>query len=146
MKVIFIKNLRGQGKVGEIKEVKDGYAQNFLIRNGYAQALTEKNLTKHQQMVRNQEKEDARLTDDAKKVKENLEKKTFIFKVKTGEGDRVFGSVSPKQIKDELEKNGFSIDKKQIELDHNLSSLGYHDVSIRLYKEVIAKIKVQLTK
>jgi len=146
MKVIFIKNLRGQGKIGEIKEVKDGYAQNYLIKNGYAQMLTEKTKASYDRKVARDAKEDEAKREEAKKLAEKLEKKSFLFKVKTGEGDKVFGSVSPKQIKEELTKQGFTVDKKQIELDHNLTSLGFHNVNIRLYKDVVALIKVQLTK
>ena len=83
---------------------------------------------------------------EAMEQKKLLEKTELLFQVKTGEGDRVFGSVSQKQIKDELLKKGFSLSKNQIELDHNLTSLGFHHVSIRLYKDVIAKVRIQLSK
>ena len=146
MKVIFIKDLRGQGKLGEVKEVKDGYGKNFLIKNGYAKPLTDKTLSEHENRVKKEAKQNEVLREKALEEKEKLEKKAYIFKVKTGEGDKVFGSVSPKQIKEELAKYGFSIDKKQIELEHNLTCLGFHDVNIRLFKDVVAKIKVQLTK
>ena len=75
-----------------------------------------------------------------------MEKLTLLFKVKTGEQDKVFGSVSPKQIKDELHKKGYKIEKRQIELISNLTTLGYHQVKINLFKEVVATIKVQLVK
>lgn len=146
MKVIFIKNLRGQGKVGETKEVKDGYAKNYLIKNGYAQMLTEKTKASYDRKVERDFKQDEKQRQEAKALAEKLEKKSFLFKVKTGEGDKVFGSVSPKQIKEELVKHGFNVDKKQIELEHNLTSLGFHNVNIRLYKDVVAVIKVQLVK
>lgn len=146
MKVIFIKDLKGQGKKGDIKDVKDGYAQNFLIQKGYATMLNEKNMN----LLKQEKAEEKRLDDlarnEAFKQKDALEKLQLLFQVKTGEGDRVFGSVSQKQIKEMLEKKGFSISKKQIELDHNLTSLGFHNVSIRLYKDVVAKVRVQLSK
>jgi len=78
--------------------------------------------------------------------KEKIEKITLLFKVKTGEGDRVFGSVSAKQIREELTKKGFKIDKRQIDLDNSLSCLGFHNVKINLYKDVIAILRVNLTK
>lgn len=146
MKVIFVKNLRGQGKIGEIKEVKDGYAKNYLIKNGYAEMLTEKTKASYDRKVERDAKQDEKQRQEAKALAEKLEKKSFLFKVKTGEGDKVFGSVSPKQIKEELAKQGFTVDKKQIELDHNLTCLGFHSVNIRLYKDVVATLKVQLTK
>ena len=75
-----------------------------------------------------------------------MEKAKFKFKVKTGTGDRVFGSVSTKSIAEELKKQGFDIDKKKIKLDSPLTSLGFHNVQIELHKEVVAQIKVELTK
>ncbi len=146
MKVIFTKDLRGQGKKGDIKEVKDGYAKNFLIKNNYAVQLTESSLSKYNRECEEQRQNDAKSREEAKKMKEKLEKIELDFTVKTGKDDRVFGSISPKQIKDELENKGYNVDKKQIEFDHTISSLGYHDVKINLYKDIFAKIKVKLQK
>lgn len=145
MKVIFIKDLKGQGKKEEIKEVKDGYA-NFLIKNGYAVAATDGNIKqlKHQQDIQKQE-EQTRI-EECKKVKEKLEKLTISIPVKTGAQDKVFGSVSTKQIVTELKKQGFDIDKTQIKIDSPLTSLGTHQVKLELHKQVIAKINVNLTK
>ncbi len=146
MKVIFTKDLRGQGKKGDIKEVKDGYAKNFLIKNNYAVQLTEGSLEKYNRECEQQRQNDTKLREEAKKMKENLEKIELNFIVKTGKDDRVFGSISAKQIKDELEHKGYNIDKKQIEFDHSISSLGYHEIQINLYKDIFAKIKVKLQK
>ena len=146
MKVIFIKDLRGQGKRGEIKEVKDGYAENFLIKQGYAKKLTEQSFQQYQ----NDKKEEKALDDknrkEADKLKETLKGIELVFKVKTGAQDKVFGSVSTKQIKEELDKKKISIDKKQIMLDEGLSTLGYHDVNIALYKDIIGVVKVKIEK
>ncbi len=146
MKVIFLKDLRGQGKKGEIKEVKDGYAQNFLIKNKYAERLTEESLGRYKREKKQEEQLDQQNREDAKVLKEKLNKEEIVFKVKTGDNDRVFGSISPKQIKVELDKKGYRIDRKQIESDHPISSLGYHDVKINLYKDIFAKIRVKLEK
>lgn len=146
MKVIFKKDLKNQGKKGEMKVVKDGYAENFLIKKGYAVQVTEESLRKLENDKRIEQQEIKENTENAKNLKKEIEKLSISFKVKTGEHDRVFGSISPKQIKDELDKKGYKIDKKSILLDNNLSSLGFHNVKIRLYKEVIATIKVQLVK
>lgn len=146
MKVIFIKDLKKQAKKGEIKEVKDGYAQNFLIKNGYAVQMNEKNLTVLQKEKQAEKEEDSKNRQEALALKEQLEKTEFLFKVKTGEGDRVFGSVSPKQLKDELHKKGFKIEKRQLEMISNLTTLGYHQVTINLYKDIKGVIKVHLVK
>lgn len=146
MKVIFVKDLKKQAKKGDIKEVKDGYAQNFLIKNGYAVQVTEKNMENVKKENDAKKKEELEQTKQAEEIKKELEKLTLVFKVKTGEQDKVFGSISPKQIKEELLKKGYKIDKKQIELITSLQSLGFHKVMVTLYKEVKAELKVQLVK
>jgi len=146
MRVIFLKDLKGQGKKGEIKEVKDGYAENFLFRKGYAEKLTDQSLGKYNREKKKEEDLDNEMRQNAQMIGEELGSVTLSFKVKTGAGDKVFGSISPKQIKDELEKKGYKIDKKQVELDHPIAALGMHDVKINLYKEVSATIKVHLEK
>ena len=146
MKVIFTRDLKKVAKKGEIKEVKDGYAENFLIKNGYAMQLTEKNMEKHKKAEEQYNQEVLKQTEEAKKLKQQLEKITLVFKVKTGEHDKVFGSISPKQIKEELLKKGYSVDKKQFNLTSSLQTLGFHKVEINLYKDVVAELKIQLVK
>lgn len=146
MEVIFIKDLKNQGKKGQVKNVKDGYAENFLIKNGYAVKKTKENLLKLNQEQTKKAKEDAANKEEAKLLKEKLSKVTLEFKVKTGEGDRDFGSISIKQIKDELAKQGYKIEKSSIELTNNISSLGFHNVNINLYPEITAQIKVHVIK
>lgn len=146
MEVIFIKDLKNQGKKGQVKNVKDGYAENYLIKNGYAVKKTKENLLKLNQEQTKKAKEDAANKEEAKILKEKLSKVTLEFKVKTGEGDRVFGSISIKQIKDELAKQGYKIEKSAIELTNNISSLGFHNVNINLYPEITAQIKVHVIK
>jgi len=146
MKVLFIKDLRGQGKKGEIKEVKDGYAQNYLIKNCYAKKLTEDTLNGYKKEKEFEKTKDEQLSKDAKENKVKLERLELSFKVKTGANDKVFGSISPKQIKDELEKKGFNIEKKDIVTNGSLASLGYHEVSINVHKGIIAKIKIHIEK
>lgn len=146
MKVIFIKDLKGQGKKEDIKEVKDGYAMNFLIKKGYAVPLNSKNLKDLKTTITTRNESNSKKREEAKTTKEKIEKEIIKFKVKTGEGDRVFGSISPKQIKEEINKLGYKIDKNMISMDHNITSLGYHNVTIELHKEVKATIKVLLEK
>ena len=146
MKVIFIKDLKGQGKKNEIKEVSDGYAKNFLINKGYAVMATPTSLKRlNQEKKEHQEKEEL-AKNNAIDIKNKLEKLTLKFKVKTGEHDKVFGSVSPKQIVTELKKSGYEIDKKMFKSNENLSYIGFHNVEIELYKGVIATLKVELVK
>ncbi len=146
MKVLFVKDLKGQGKKGEKKEVKTGYANNFLIKNGYAVALNDQTLTKYNKEQENLKQIDELNRKEATMLKKALEKKTLTFKVQVGKDDKVFGRISQKQIKDELSELGFSIDKKQIIVNDSVSSLGYHNIDIELYKDVVAQVKIKLEK
>lgn len=146
MKVIFIKDVKGQGKAGEIKEVKDGYAQNFLIRNGYAVAYTSRSKEILDISNKNKADKEAAEIKRCEKIKSELKDRVLTFKVKTGKQDQVFGSISTKQITGELEKLGYKIDKKKIILDEAISTLGYHEVKINLHKKVQARVTVELVK
>ena len=144
MKVIFIKDVKGQGKQDEIKEVKDGYAMNYLIKNKLAVMYTETSNKRLENEKRERKEKEAQAIKEANELKNKLSKVKVNFKVKTGEKDKVFGSISSKQIKEELDKKGYSIDKKKIKVDEPITSLGHHFVNIELHKEVIAKLEVVL--
>lgn len=146
MKVILLKDVKGQGKKDDIIDVKPGYAMNFLIKNGYGVAATGTSIKRLDSEISDRKAKEKELIKECEKIKEKLAHITLKFKVKTGSGDRVFGSVSTKQISDELKKQSFNIDKKMINLKEPLSSLGYHDVEICLHKEVIATVKTMLVK
>ena len=144
MKVILLSDVPKVGKKGEIKEVSDGYARNYLIARGLAvmeSAGSKKILAK-------QNEEAARLDEirrnEALELKKQLEEMTLVFKVKAREG-KVSGSVSGKQIEEELKKQGITIDKRKIRNSEPLNTLGTTDVKVELYKNVIATIKVKLT-
>ena len=144
MKVIFLKDVKGQGKKDEIKEVKDGYAMNFLIKNKYAVAYSETSNKILKNELEERKEKDKADRKNAEEVKKELEKLKIIFKVNTGAEDKVFGSVSTKQIKEELEKKGYKIDKKKIILDGAISSLGHHFVKVELYKDIFANLDIEL--
>lgn len=146
MKVLFVKDLKGQGKKGEQKEVSTGYANNFLIKNGYAVMLNEQTLSQYNNEQKRLRLEDNKNREEAEKLKNKLSKIEITFKVQTGKEERVFGKISQKQIKDELSKLGYTIDKKQIIITHDIATLGTHIVDVILYKEIVAKIKIKLEK
>lgn len=144
MKVIFIKDLKNQGKINDIKEVSDGYATNFLIKNGYAVKYTKTSNERLNQDIEKNRQEDKKNRNDANKLKEKLEKECLKFIVKAGSNGKVFGNVSSKQISDELKKKDYDIDKKKIQIDLPLNSLGTHVVNVELYKNIKAKLQIQL--
>ena len=146
MKVIFIKDLKGQGKKGDIKEVKDGYGTNFLIKNGYALLATDANLKYFNTQKDKELLKENLYIKECENIKQQLEKLNIQIQVKVGKEDKVFGSVSTKQITTELKKLNFNIDKNKIKLTTPLSSLGTHIVEIELHKKVIAKLKINLVK
>ena len=146
MKVMFLKDVKKQGKKNEIKEVSDGYANNFLIKNGYAVKYTKSSSERLDEELLNNKKEEEKNTKAANEIKNKIEKEEFVFKVQAGQDGRVFGSVSSKQICDELKSKGYDVDKKMILINESLSSLGTFLVDVQLYKKVVAKIKVRLIK
>ena len=145
MKIILIKDVKKQGKKGDIIEVKDGYG-TFLINKGEAVLATTNSIDRLDRENKEKEKQELNLIKKCEELKKKIEKLTITFKVKTGEQDRVFGSISAKQIVEELKSKGYEIDKKQIKINVQISSLGFHNVEIELHKEVTAVIKVELTK
>lgn len=144
MKVIFLKDVKGKGKKGEIKNVADGYA-NFLIKNGDAIEATPGNL-KALDAKKNKEAKDAALElENNKKLKETIERLTVELKAKSGEGGRLFGSITSKQITDELQKaHGIKLDKRKFEMNDAIRGLGVTNVKVKLHPEVSATLKVHV--
>jgi large subunit ribosomal protein L9 len=144
MKVIFLKDVKNQGKKNEIKEVKDGYAVNFLIKKGYAIAANQNNLKNFERKLESEKLEESLLIKEMESLKQKIEKETIKFYVKTGKQEKMFGQISIKQIKEELNKLGYNIEKTKIKIDEPIVSLGVHNIKIELHKDVIATVKVQV--
>ena len=144
MKVIFIKDLKKQGKVNEIKEVSDGYATNYLIKNGYAVKYTKGSLDRLNNDLETNRIEEEKAIASAEQTKKEIEKLKIQFNVKTGANDKVFGNISTKQISDELKEKGYDIDKKKIIIDVPLNVFGHHFVEVELHKKVKAKLNIEL--
>ena len=145
MKIILISDVKKQGKKGDILDVKDGYGK-FLINNHQAVLHTNTSLERLNDEKQKQKEDDDKNRQNALNIKDKLSKEKILFKVKTGAGDKVFGSISTKQICEELKKLGYNIDKKQIILDIPISSLGMFDVKVNLYKDINGIIKIEVGK
>ena len=144
MKVIFLKDLKKQGKKNEIKEVSDGYATNYLIKNGYAVKYTKSSSDRLDAEIMQNKQNEENNVKTATEIKNKLEKEVISFMVSTGKDGKVFGSISSKQICEKLNDLGYKIDKKQIVITDSLSSIGTFYVDIVLYKNVVCKLRVEL--
>lgn len=145
MKIILLEDVKKQGKKDEIIDVKDGYAQ-FLIKNKQAIQVTQMSVKRLEKELDTRKKEEDNLIQEMQKLKKKLESKTIQFEVKTGEQDKVFGSITNKKISDKLKELGYKIDKNKIILNNDIQSLGFHKVDLTLHKKVTATLKVELIK
>jgi large subunit ribosomal protein L9 len=141
-KIILIDNVKGTGKKDEVKEVKDGYG-SFLIKNKKAVLYSTKSNEVLNTQIKDRNDKEEQLILECTNIKNKLEKDTLEFLVKTGNDGKVFGSISSKQISEELKKKGYNIDKKLIDRE-NLNTLGSHTVTINLHKKVVAHLNVVL--
>lgn len=146
MKVILLSDVKSLGKKDEIKNVSDGYANNYLFKNNLAVPLskTSKNVLDKEISIR-EEQEQQRI-NEYNEIKRKLENKVIEFKVKTGTQDKVFGTISSKQISDKLSKMGYKIDKKCLKINTPISCLGMTSVEVELHKKVKFNLFVNLVK
>lgn len=146
MKVIFLEDVKGKGTEGEVKDVSVGYAQNFLFKNKLAIEATPANLSKLKGQKKLEEKNAEEELEDAEKLKVEVEKVTVEMKAKSGEGGKMFGSITSKQVADELKKaEGIKVDRRRMELPEPIRSLGYTNIPIKIHHEVTATLKVHVT-
>ncbi|HCW8959069.1 50S ribosomal protein L9 [Staphylococcus aureus] len=143
MKVIFTQDVKGKGKKGEVKEVPVGYANNFLLKKNYAVEATPGNLKQLELQKKRAKQERQQEIEDAKALKETLSNIEVEVSAKTGEGGKLFGSVSTKQIAEALKaQHDIKIDKCKMDLPNGIHSLGYTNVPVKLDKEVEGTIRV----
>ncbi|RSL29349.1 50S ribosomal protein L9 [Salibacterium salarium] len=144
MKVIFQQDVKGKGKKGELKDVSEGYARNYLLPNKLAVEATAGNVKNLKAKQESDAKKEQQQLEDAKKFKEELENTKVEVKAKAGEGGRLFGAVSTKQIAETLKEMGMKVDKRKIELDNPIRTLGVTKTPIKIHKEVTATVDVHV--
>lgn len=142
MKVILLQDVKKQGKKDEVINVSDGYAQNFLINKGLAVPFNEGNKKQLDHKLKDRADAEEAFIKKCEETKKEIEKKSFKFKAKSGKDGKMFGTISTKQIAEELKKNGYDIDKKIIALDVPIDTIGTHLVNVNLHKKVTAQIKI----
>lgn len=145
MKVILLKDLKGTGKKGEIKEVSDGHARNFLIPRGIAKEASSSNMKDFENQKKTEAKKHKEDMEEANRIKAIIEKKPIVIKANAGESGKLFGAITGKEISEfVLSELGVQIDKKKIQLTGAIKSTGEHEIVVRLYREVTATLKLNV--
>ncbi|CCK82882.1 50S ribosomal protein L9 [Lactobacillus equicursoris DSM 19284 = JCM 14600 = CIP 110162] len=148
MKVIFMQDVKGRGKRGQVKDVPDGYAQNYLIKRGLAKEANKGNLNTLKRVEANEKAEYEAQKAAAAEIKKQLEADGTVveLKSKAGSDSRLFGSISSKKIIEGLDKQyGIKLDKHKLELREPIKVLGYTNVPVKLFKGIEAKVRVHVT-
>lgn len=146
MKVILLEDVKALGKKGQIVNINDGYARNFVFPKKLGVEATPKNLNDLKLQNANKEKLAQEALDAAKELAAKLEAGKVVLSIKTGEGGKAFGSVSSKEIATEVKNQmGYEIDKKKIQLKDAIKTLGTHTVPVKLHAKVTAELKVVVT-
>ena len=147
MKVIFLADVKGKGKKGEIKEVPTGYAQNFLIKKNLAKEATAQAIGELRGKQKSEEKAHAELVAEAQAIKAKLAEETTVveFTEKVGPDGRTFGSITSKKIAEELEKQfGIKLDKRNIKVESPIRSIGLIDVQVKIYQDITGIINLRV--
>ncbi|MDR3608048.1 MAG: 50S ribosomal protein L9 [Oligoflexia bacterium] len=146
MQVILLENVENLGRIGDLVNVTDGYARNYLLPRKLVAAADAANITAIEHHKRSLEKKRLAARSTAEELAKKLADYSCTISRKVGEGDKLFGSVSTSDIADSLKKAGFVVEKRMIQLEHPIKALGVHPVEVRLEPEVIATMKVWVVK
>jgi large subunit ribosomal protein L9 len=142
MKVILRKDFETLGKIGDVVAVKDGYARNYLLPRQIAYRATASSLRALEEEKKQHERQEQKQLKDAEKIGGELEKVSITIAMKVGEDDKLFGSVTSQMIADALKEKGFTVDKRTIELEEPIKTLGIFEVPVKLHTKISAKAKV----
>jgi large subunit ribosomal protein L9 len=144
MKLILTKDVENLGDEGDIVTVKDGFGRNYLIPRKLARVATEGAVRQQEETKRQRARKFSKVRDDATEIKKQLEGTKVVITAKTGEENRIFGSVTSQQLAVELAKQGFDLDRRNIELDEDIRMTGVYTATVKLYKDVDAKVKIEV--
>lgn len=144
MKVILKAKIKGVGEIGDVKEVSAGYARNYLLPKGLAIEANADALKSLQQQQQQADRKDERALQRGQELKEKIDNLTVVYKVKAGEGGRLFGSVTSKDIAAELARLGVKVDRRKIVLDEPIRQLGNYKLEIRIHPQVVAGLAVSV--
>ena len=146
MKVILLKDVKGSGKAGQIVKVSDGYARNMLLPKGLAIEATDDNVKSLKKKEALEAEKRAEEKKEAQEIAEKLKDIKIVIKTKSGEGGKLFGSITSKDIAEEtLKQSGLSIDKKKIQMKSAIKSIGTFDIDVKLYPKVVGTLTVVVT-
>lgn len=145
MQIILVQDVKSLGKKGDLVDVSDGYARNFILPKKLGLEANAKNLNDLKSQKAAEEKRQLEILEEAKALGKDLESKTLLLSIKSGEGGRTFGSISSKEIASELKiQFGLDIDKKKLQLNDPIKTIGTHTVPIKLHQKVTAELKVKV--
>ena len=144
MKVILLKDVKSQGKKGDVIEISDGYARNFIIKNGLGIQATAGALNEANQKKAAEQKRQAEEKHEAEELAKKLKGQVVEVKAKCGDG-KMYGSVTTQHIADALKEKGLDVDKKKLVLPEPIKTFGNHEVPVKLHKDVTAKLTVKVT-
>ncbi len=145
MKVILLKDVKGQGKAGELVTVNDGYAKNFIIPKNLGVEADKKTINEYHQKQEKAQRLQAEAKANAQKMAEELKTQSVDVKVKCGDG-KMYGSVTNLDIAKGLKEMGYDIDKKKINIKDQIKQLGTYEVEIKIYPEISAKVNINVVK
>lgn len=144
MKIILLEDIKNTGKKGELVEVSDGFARNYLIRQNKAKAATKTEINNVKQQEKAEQYHEEERQEQAQKQYESIHGKSVTIKVKTGENNKLFGSVTNKDIAEAISKKFFKVDKKDVKLIEPIKQLGKYTVEVKLYKQLVANVHVNV--
>ena len=145
MKIILLKSYDKLGKVGDVINVKAGFARNYLIPNQIGSPATKQNIKSLESFLRSQEIKEAKNRTNLEALSKKLNSLTIKFDMQAGEDDKLFGSITSQMVSDELSEQGFTVDKKEINIADPIKTLGNHKININLGYELETKIKIKVS-